>query len=125
VLAHGGTVPNAPNWYIGSELFQAGVFLYGIGECVLVLKEMEMKGLALAKVVMGIITGIFLILTQFSFNKWTFIIYSFCWIFYTALDPLDVKLIFFNIDIGTLEQSPGNACNNFFHWFWVDKEGEF
>jgi hypothetical protein len=125
VLAHGGTVPRAPKWYIGSQLFQAGVILYGIGECILVLKELGMKGMALVKVVMGIITAIFLLLSQFWFNRFSFIAYSVCWIVYTAIDPLDVKMIFSNIDIGTTEQSPGNVCNNLFHWVWKDREFEY
>jgi len=120
VLAHGGTIPHAPDWYIGPELYAVGLLLWGTAECVLLVKESEMTPLVIFKLIIGAVTGLGMIINVFAFGTVPFVGFLCSWIVYSFCDPLHVSMIITNIEIGSVENSPETLCNNFFQWAWYD-----
>jgi len=120
VLAHGGTVPHAPDWYLGPELYAIALLLWGTAECILLVKESEMTPLVIFKLIVGAVTGLLMIVNVFSFGRLSFVGFLCAWIVYSFCDPLHVTLTMSNIEVGTLENSPETLRNTFFEWFWKD-----
>merc|ERR1712008_40048 len=124
VLAHGGTVPHAPDWYIGPELYAIGLLLWGAAECILLYKESEMTPLVIFKLIVGALTGLMMIINVFSFGTFSFVGFLCMWMVYSFCDPLHVSMIITNIEIGNVDNSPETLSNNFFQWAWYDEKVE-
>merc|ERR1712008_134192 len=122
VLAHGGTIPHAPDWYIVPELYAVGLILWGTAECLLLVKESELTPLVMFKLIVGAVTGLLMIVNVFSFGRFSFVGFLCAWIIYSFCDPLNVSLIMSNIEVGTVENSPETLGNNFFQWAWYDEK---
>merc|ERR1712008_150358 len=124
VLAHGGTVPHAPDWYYGPELYAIGLLLWGAAECILLYKESEMTPLVIFKLIVGALTGLMMIINVFSFGTFSFVGFLCMWMVYSFCDPLHVSMIITNIEIGNVDNSPETLSNNFFQWAWYDEKVE-
>jgi len=120
VLAHGGTVPHAPSWYLGPELFSVGLLLWGNAEIALLLQESSMTPMVIFKIIVGVVGLIMMIVCLFHFNPVSFILFLCSWTVFSFFDPMDVKMVISNIEVGTVENSPETAYNTFFNWVWCD-----
>jgi len=122
VLAHGGTVPHAPSWYLGPELFSVGLLLWGVAECGLLMQESEMTPMVIFKLCVGTVGLILMVVCIFHFNPVSFIGFLCAWMIFSFFDPMDVKMVITNIEVGTVKNSPETTYNTFFNWVWCDDE---
>lgn len=126
ILAHGGTVPGAPNWYRGVDLFRVMLGCWLVAQCVLAMlfEESESKLRVVGKLVAGALAAIFLVLSIMMETRWSLLAFMAAWMLFAAVDPLCASLTIDNIAITTCKNSPETLCNNLFHCYWLD-EGKY
>jgi hypothetical protein len=123
-LAHGGTVPESPAWYVGSELFQVALMVWLILQSALVIYEwpVDMKQGSVCLLVCTVVAVISLAISLGTGDFRADIIWLISWLVCALVDPLDISITVCRISLGTSTNIPMNCRSKLLHCIWKEDD---